>query len=854
MNPPPTSLAPGDRLGRYEIVALLGAGGMGEVYRAHDPELHRDVALKVLRRSLANSDEIARFGREARAAGGLNHPNIVVVYDVGVEAGTPYVVTELLEGETLRARLDRGPVPFLKAVDYASQIAAALGAAHARSIWHRDVKPANVFITNDGRVKLLDFGIAKLGEKHLRANANDPTEEVSDRHSVFGTAGYMSPEQVLGHAADHRSDIFAFGAVLYELFTRTRAFKRDSTVQTMNAVLQEDPPDPLSIKPDLPPMAVAIVRRCLEKNKEERFQSARDLAFDLLQLRDTSSKSRPLTVPPAMRRRKLLRLLAVILLLIVGATATWILMPGSEPPVFQQLTFRLARISSARLVADDRAVVYSDSRDGNALELWRLDVGQSPPTRPLDYPKSTDILSARAGQIALLSNRRFLTDDRFVGTLAVGPLGGGTRETADNVEDADWDASGDQMVVVRSSGVGGRTWLEYPLSTKRYESGGSMRSPRISRDGQHIAFIEDPIGAGDGGHVSVLDLRSGKVTELTKGWRSARGLAWSPGGREIWFTAGDSRSNRQLLAVTINKALRVVLPAPGSLTLWDIAADGGVLLSRDDERRSMVGKGPGDLAERQLSWLDDTGLADVSDDGKKLLFSDRRGIYLWEINGPQPATLGADAYSDDLSHDGSKILATNREGSQLRILPTGTAGVAQNVPPHTITTYKGARWFPDGQRILFTGQQAGHDLRSYVQDMKTGGPPTPITPEKIWALAVSPDEQRVAAITENEPVSLWPVTGNGKPTRVPGSLPRDRPVAFTPDGGALWIFRRGEIPGSLIKVNITTGERQIVRPLLPADAAGVYSITELAITPDGSSYYYSYRRLLSELYLVTGLR
>src|SRR5688572_13220378 len=269
-------LSPGHRLGAYTVVELLGAGGMGEVYRAHDARLGRDVALKVLRHAFNDPEGLARFIREARTAGGLNHPNIISVFDVGAEDGRPFVVTEVLEGETLRARLDRGPLPFRKAVEYGTQIAQALDAAHGRGISHRDVKPANAFITSEGRIKLLDFGIAKLTEREADALSQESTAAEESKSGVIrGTAGYMSPEQVLGQPVDHRTDIFALGAVLYEMFTGARAFHRPSSVQTMTAVLQEDPADPLKVNPRLPPAAVAIVLRCLEKNKEERFQSAR---------------------------------------------------------------------------------------------------------------------------------------------------------------------------------------------------------------------------------------------------------------------------------------------------------------------------------------------------------------------------------------------------------------------------------------------------------------------------------------------------------------------------------------------------------------------------------------------------
>src|SRR5688572_29752428 len=265
-----SSLSTGDRLGPYEIVGPLGAGGMGEVYRARDTRLRRDVAVKVIRSSLATPEYVRRLDREARTAGSLNHPNILAVFDVGTEGEVPYVVSELLEGESLRQRMDRGPIPYRKALEYGIQVASALAAAHEKGIRHRDVKPANVFITTDGRIKLLDFGLAKLDTPRTPADPDDSTASPASRPGVArGTAGYMSPEQVLGESLDHRSDIFALGIVLYEMLTGTRAFQRASAVETMSAVLNEEPVDPLVANPALPPAAAVAVRRCLEKNKEE---------------------------------------------------------------------------------------------------------------------------------------------------------------------------------------------------------------------------------------------------------------------------------------------------------------------------------------------------------------------------------------------------------------------------------------------------------------------------------------------------------------------------------------------------------------------------------------------------------
>src|SRR5499433_3101882 len=277
-------IAGATRLGPYEIIAPLGAGGMGEVYRARDTRLGRDVAVKVLPSSFAEDKErLQRFQQEACAAGALNHPNILVIHHIDTHEGAPYIVSELLEGETLRQRLGGSAFAQRRAIDYASQIARGLAAAHEKGIVHRDLKPDNVFVTNDGRIKLLDFGIAKLTQPDGTPSQTDiPTRRVdTDPGKVMGTVGYMSPEQVRGRAADHRSDIFSLGAILYEMLCGNRAFRRESGVETMNAILKEDPPELSQTNHNVAPALQRVVDHCLEKNPEERFQSARDLAFAL---------------------------------------------------------------------------------------------------------------------------------------------------------------------------------------------------------------------------------------------------------------------------------------------------------------------------------------------------------------------------------------------------------------------------------------------------------------------------------------------------------------------------------------------------------------------------------------------
>jgi eukaryotic-like serine/threonine-protein kinase len=853
------SLSPGDRLGPYEILGPLGVGGMGEVYRARDPRLGREVAVKILHRSLAITPEHSqRLAREARAAASLNHPNIVAVFDVGTEGSLPYIVSELLKGEPLRSRLDRGPLPYRKALEYGIQIADALGAAHEKGIWHRDVKPGNAFITPGGRLKLLDFGLVKVGRKREKAGPEDPTADDTRPGAVLGTPGYMSPEQLLGEEVDHRTDIFSLGAVLYEMFAGAPAFRRHSGVDTQRALLTEDPADLLERNGKLPPTAVAVVRRCLERNKEQRFQSVRDLAFQLQQLHSEAERA----APPLARYLAVrhLALAAALGLALLGGTV-WLVYRASRPPPapgFEQISFRRGRIGGARFASEGGDVVYSEAREGKPLEVWLRGPG-SPESRHLGH-EGSDVLAVRGGKVALSLGRRFVFGERFVGTLAEAPtIGEGSpHELADNVEDADWDPSGRQLVVVRSPGVEGESRLEYPLGHELYKSSGSIRSPRFSPDGRRIAFLEDPTARGSGGRVAVVDLE-GKLTPLTENEASARGLAWSSTGDEIWFAAGASRTNRALRAVNLKGRHRLILQTAASLTLWDVALDGRVLLTRDEERSALVGTPPGETAERDLSWFDNSGLADLSEDGANLLFNDRFGVYICRTDGSPPRLLGlSGGFGDAFSPDGTKVLATAASGDELVILPAGP-GEPLSLPAHGIAGYRGALWFPDGQRVLFNGAQSGGTLRAYIQDVE-GGPPRPFADEKTRVLAISPDGQWGAAIGPGSDKSLprqgiwlWPVAG-GKPRAVPSSQERDRPVAWSEDRRWLWVFRRGQVPAEVSQVEIDTGRRRLWKTLKLPDPSGVYSINDFKVTRDGRAYFYSYRRVISQLYTASGLR
>src|ERR1039457_3923843 len=467
-------LTSGTKLGPYEIQSPIGAGGMGEVYRARDARLNRDVAIKILPASFsADPERLQRFAQESRAAAALNHPNILSIFDIGEDHGAPYVVSELLEGETLRDRLRNGPLSSRKATDYAQQIAKGLAAAREKGIVHRDLKPENLFITNDGRVKILDFGLAKLTRPEADLSGDAPTQQVgTEAGTVMGTVGYMSPEQVRGKSSDSRSDIFSFGAVLYEMVSGKRAFHGESSVETMSAILKEEPPDLAETNRNVSPALERIVRHCLEKNPAERFQSARDVAFNLEALTDISSSSRggirAIPEEPAARRW-LLPLLGGLSLL-----ASWIGIyrfahrSAAANPTFHEITFRNGTIWDARFAPDGETIIYGAAWEGRPQEIFstRFDSSDS---RTIGLPPAQVLAISSKGEMAVSFHPGNFSPFTQSGTLARVPLAGGApREVLENILWADWTPDGQSLAVIRP-GATGAIRLEFPAGNVIYE-------------------------------------------------------------------------------------------------------------------------------------------------------------------------------------------------------------------------------------------------------------------------------------------------------------------------------------------------------------------------------------------------
>ena len=403
------ALPTGTKLGPHEILAPLGAGAMGEVYRARDGRLNREVAVKVLPAGFTRDPErLRRFQQEAQAVAALNHPNILAIHEFGDHESSPYIVTEFLEGETLRERLRPGALPVRKAIEYGVQIARGLAAAHEKGIVHRDLKPENIFVTRDGRVKILDFGLAKLARRDGKAPPDAATmASGTEPGVVMGTVGYMSPEQVKGQNADHRSDLFSFGAILYEMLSGKRAFHGDTSVETMSAILKQDPPELTETNRTVPPALERVVRHCLEKNPEERFQSARDVAFNLANLSEISGSSATLGAMKTPRQRfgMLPVVTGLLLTLAIAGHWLWPRNPSVTAPIFHRLTYELGTVNSARFSPDGHTVVYSAAWEGQPSQIFSTRA-EFPQPQPLGIQGGRVVSVSTSNEIAFIISGR----------------------------------------------------------------------------------------------------------------------------------------------------------------------------------------------------------------------------------------------------------------------------------------------------------------------------------------------------------------------------------------------------------------------------------------------------------------
>ena len=843
-------------IGHYRVLEKIGSGAMGEVFRARDERLGRDVALKLIRpASSNNSDHLRRFELEARAAAALNHPNIVAIYDVGFDEESPYIVCELLQGKTLRKRLAEGALPVVLVIDYSLQIVRGLIAAHDRRIVHRDLKPENLFVTSDGRVKILDFGVAKLQSAPEESGRSvEDLTTVTKSGVVVGTVAYMSPEQLRAKAVDHRSDIFSVGAILYELLTGCRAFRGETEVDTITAVLLENPPEINLEQASVPLSFQQIVRHCLEKEPENRFQSARDLAFALETLANPSGPirlraSRPQAriVPWAVAGV----LLVATLLLLVNR-----LQQNTQSPSYRRLTYETGTVYSARFGPDSRSIVYGAAWNGKPLQLFST-VGDSLLSQPLNLTDADLLAMSRTGELAVtLHGSRRAHMETVGGVLARTPLAEGSpREVLEDVPWADWDATGELAVVHH---IAGRDRIEYPIGHALYQSNGWISHLRFSPQGDKIAFMDHPAPWDDRGSVLLIDL-SGHVNVLTPEWESEDGLAWSTDGKEVWFTAVEKGYNHDLRAVNMSGRIRSILDLPMGMTLEDVAPDGRALVSLDAERVAMATTAR-DGKTVDLSWHDWDIAKDISRDGQSVLFEDSSAaagshysVAIRKIDGAPPVQLG-DGSSGKLSPDGKwAISILPGTPGRVTLLPLGP-GQARVIAITGLEHIDNgvAHFLEDGKHITLNGNETGHAVRTYLVNFE-GVKPIPITPEVITGSLISPDGKSIFRVNEAAGVAVYPTAG-GAPQLIPGLEPDFVPVQWADDGSSVFGYLPGQIPTKVYKVNLFSGEKTLIKELQPGTATGVVNIAPVVVTRDGSRFAYSYYQIFSVLYVISGLR
>jgi hypothetical protein len=826
----------GSRLGPYEIVALLGAGGMGEVYRARDPRLGREVAVKVLPRAWAGDPERQqRFEAEARAAGAINHPNIVTLHDVGVANGSPFLVTEILEGESLRALIERGPSAPGRAAEVVSQIAKGLAAAHAKGIVHRDLKPENLQVLPDGRVKILDFGIAKLtrAESNPLAETTPVFASMTATGTIMGTVSYMAPEQLRDLPVDHRADLFALGAIFHEMLTGKQPFPGETAADRVSAILMTDPA-PLSPEIErIMPGVGATIAKLLAKRPEGRFDSAKDLAFTLELLAERS---------------------------VAGATSPSV---GDNAPAhasvrFRPLTFRDGHVVCARFAPDGQTVLYQAAFEGKKSEIFLTRV-ESPEARGLGLRGADLQAVSRTAEMAVTLNARDVGGFVRLGTLARVPMvGGRPRELVEDVFMADWFPDGRNLAAIRK--VGATFVLEAPLGQVIHSTTGWMSYARVSPDGSQIAFFDHPAQGSNHGYVCVI--RPGEAPRrLTESLPALGWSAWRPDGREVWFGGMTSESGLGVFGVSLEGNVREVYSSPAYAGIDDISSNEDALFISTQPRMRMETStragGPREAVD--LSWLDWSLVRDVSADGTMVLFDESGmgagnapGSFIRSIDGG-PAIRIADGMSTSITEDGRYVLANDVGGDTgFSVVPAGVGKIRRLSAGDLVRVY--AYWLPGGGDVILAAMRPGEGRRLYRMQLDTGSihllHDTPLSTRQV---AVSPDGTGVLARKEDGLIALFPT--DGSPHRSFPELDTGARIAgWTGDSRSFFIFLAGSLPAPMVRVDVETGAMEPWMEITPMVRSGVDSINAVNVTRDGERYVCSYVRVDSTLYHVRGLR
>ena len=903
-------LPPGTQLGPYTLLSLIGAGAMGEVYKAKDPNLDRLVAIKVLAPNLVrDSDLVARFEREARLVASLSHPNLLGVHDFARDGERCFSVMELLEGESLRDKLRSGALPPKRAVELILPVLEGLAAAHAKGIIHRDIKPENIFITRDGRVKVLDFGLAKqlpAWAGSLGPQSHPPTHppsgmaptQATEMGMILGTVGYMAPEQVLGEPADHRTDLFAVGVVLHELLTGEQPFRRSSDLKTMIAIMEEDAPDCSNSRIGVPLALQRIVGRCLEKDPNRRFQCAKDLAYDLVNVvqpagaggaRDAASL--------AGKRRNWLAAAAAVLILGLAVMGGRRLRsePTAAPLVFRRLTFVPGTIESARFGPAGRTVYFSERVGGRAPELFVLDPGAHE-ARGLGLPDALLLSVSANNELAFLRASGPVSDNFHRGILArVSTGGGAVLDLREDVAEAVWDGAG--MATLSLDGAQ-QFQLEFPTGHKLLAGNFAFNVVghlSLSPDGTRLAATDADSRAK--ASIVIFDRDGRKTVLYTKEGDSTgaslNGLAWGPGG-EIWVAEvqGDATT---LWALTMDRRKRILWQGAGAYQLLDVSREGHVLLAQHQVRYGVLVQAIGEARPREVSVRGGTQAAGLTPDGRNLLLlespamlggTSRDEIYLRPLAGGPALKLGP-GNPQTISDDGHwvqvdtgaldlkdidpawvealvaagleprKVADAKARGGYLLFVPNGLGRPFALALPKGCDNPGSAYFLPDGQHLVANSNVNG-DYGWVVLDRRGGEPRRLSRPglgiEFIGTHPISPDSTRMVVTDGGKDWLIQPIAG-GEPTPIRGLRPGELVLGWTADGRALFLRSKWDgLPLEISRLDLATGARRPVQNFMPPDPVGHIVSLGVFLTPSGHDLAFTYGKKLSELYLLEGLR
>jgi hypothetical protein len=788
----------GQLLGPYRLDAQIGAGGMGAVYRAWDPRLGRAIAIKVLHGG-------GSIAAEARAAAAIDHRAIVAIHDVGEADGLAYVAMELAVGESLRRVLARGGLGVARARALTAELVDALVAAHARGVVHRDLKPENVVLARDG-LRVLDFGLAaRAGESSAGG----------------GTAGYMAPEQARGEPGDARSDLFAVGAIAFELVTGSRAFPGASHGERLAATLRDEPAT--AALGELAP----IVERCLAKEPAERFQTAADLAWVL----------RAASAPAAPRRLTRRALLGAGAAAVVAAAAGYFVgrRRPAGAPVFasRPLTHRTGRVYTARFTHDGTRVLYGASWGAEpvAIRQTELSTGE---TTALELPSADVLAVSPRGDVAANVGLRYVDHQSAQGTLTlVAPTGGTSRPIANDIQDADFVPGGDAIAVVRATDAGYR--IESPIGTALATEPWATHV-RVSPDATQLAYLRHPHSNDDAGELVVVDLATRASRVLSTGWASLAGLVWDPSGRALWFTASRRDLANRLHRISLaGEVVPILGPTADRLRIHDVATDGRVLVTVDNWRMRAV------AGERDVSLSEISYVSDLSADGSQLVIGELgdveggTGAYLVRYAGGPPLRLGA-GFPLAISPSGERIAANVDVADHLVVYSTRTGESPAIATPGLVTA---ARWI-DERTLIALFDHA-------LWRLAIGAPPIQIA-ASARAFVLDPARTRCAYVDRAHALHVIDLVG-GASRKVPLVLSHEEPCGWLAEPDAI-VVRSTTTPLVLDRIDAATGARAHHRDVQPP-LVGLKAVDTFVLHADGVRAAYSYGQELSQLVVLT---